>query len=105
MRLAPSSICVSSLIHAPLHTRSLPSPTHHPHSYGFCVYVDPRVTDVATAGLHGMTMGDRNLTVRRANQQRGPQNNRDDAPAPAAPMPFQPQANAARVVKLAHASA
>lgn len=35
--------------------------------YGFCEYEDPSVTDIACAGMHGMKMGDRTLTVRRAN--------------------------------------
>jgi splicing factor U2AF subunit len=35
-------------------------------SYGFVVYSDPNVTDVACAGLNGLKMGDRTLTVRRA---------------------------------------
>ncbi|XP_002988368.2 splicing factor U2af large subunit B isoform X1 [Selaginella moellendorffii] len=34
--------------------------------YGFCVYQDPNVTDVACAALNGLKMGDRTLTVRRA---------------------------------------
>ena len=37
-------------------------------SYGFVVYTDPTVTDVACAGLHGMRMADRTLTVRRATE-------------------------------------
>lgn len=35
-------------------------------SYGFVVYQDPSVVDVACAGLNGLKMGDRTLTVRRA---------------------------------------
>lgn len=34
--------------------------------YGFVVYQDPSVTDIACAGLNGLKMGDRTLTVRRA---------------------------------------
>ncbi len=34
--------------------------------YGFVVYQDPNVTDVAVAGLNGLRMGERTLTVRRA---------------------------------------
>ena len=34
--------------------------------YGFVVYGDGQVTDVACKGLNGMRMGDRTLTVRRA---------------------------------------
>lgn len=37
-------------------------------SYGFVVYMDPGVTDVACAGLNGMRMGERTLTVRRATE-------------------------------------
>ena len=36
--------------------------------YGFVVYQDPNVTDVACAGLNGMRMGERVLTVRRATE-------------------------------------
>ena len=32
------------------------------------VYQDPNVTDVACAGLNGMRMGERVLTVRRATE-------------------------------------
>ncbi len=35
--------------------------------YCFCVYADPAVTDMACAGLNGMAMGDKALTVRRAS--------------------------------------
>ena len=38
------------------------------HSYGFVVYADASVTDVACAGLNGMRMGERTLTVRRATE-------------------------------------
>ncbi len=50
----------------------LPPPPLPPplRSYGFCVYEDSRVTDVACQGLHGMKMGDRTLTVRRAQEVR-----------------------------------
>ncbi len=34
--------------------------------YGFVVFSDPAVVDVACAGLNGLKMGDRTLTVRRA---------------------------------------
>lgn len=37
--------------------------------YGFVVYEDSNAADVAIAGLHGMKMGDRSLTVRRAEGQ------------------------------------
>ncbi|KAK9836998.1 hypothetical protein WJX81_005606 [Elliptochloris bilobata] len=36
--------------------------------YGFVVYADPSVTDIACAGLNGMRMGERTLTVRRATE-------------------------------------
>ena len=36
--------------------------------YGFVVYGDPNVTDIACAGLNGMRMGERVLTVRRATE-------------------------------------
>lgn len=38
--------------------------------YGFVVYSDPNVVDVACAGLNGLKMGDRTLTVRRAAEVR-----------------------------------
>jgi splicing factor U2AF 65 kDa subunit len=48
-----------------------PAPPHTPartaRSYAFLIFSDPSVTDVAIAGLNGLAMGDRNLTVRRAN--------------------------------------
>ncbi len=40
--------------------------------YGFVVYMDPSVTDIACAGLNGMRMGERTLTVRRATEVRCP---------------------------------
>lgn len=77
--------------------------------------MDPAITDVACAGLHGMAMGDRNLTCKRANsavKAQQEQAGMGGMGAPGAlpglggmPMPFQPVANAARVVKLAHAGA
>lgn len=36
--------------------------------YGFVVYEDVSVTDIACQGLNGMQMGDKTLTVRRAEQ-------------------------------------
>lgn len=66
--------------------------------YGFCVYDDPRVTDIACQGLNGMRMGDRTLTVRRATE--GQKQQADTALQQQAAM-F--QAAAARVVKLAEA--
>lgn len=38
--------------------------------YGFVVYADPSVTDIACQGLNGLKMGDRVLTVRRATEVR-----------------------------------
>jgi hypothetical protein len=38
--------------------------------YGFVVYSDPNVVDIACAGLNGLKMGDRTLTVRRAAEVR-----------------------------------
>ncbi|KAI5055687.1 hypothetical protein GOP47_0029208 [Adiantum capillus-veneris] len=40
--------------------------TGNSKGYGFCVYQDPAVTDVACAALNGLKMGDKTLTVRRA---------------------------------------
>ena len=42
------------------------APKSPPCSYGFVVYQDYNVTHIAIAGLHGLKMGDRTLTVRRA---------------------------------------
>eukprot|EP00879_Flechtneria_rotunda_P005031 GHRR01005307.1.p1 GENE.GHRR01005307.1~~GHRR01005307.1.p1 ORF type:complete len:278 (+),score=114.21 GHRR01005307.1:1140-1973(+) len=42
--------------------------TGNSKGYGFVVYADPNVTDVACAGLNGLKMGDRTLTVRRATE-------------------------------------
>lgn len=49
--------------------------------YCFCVYADPSKTDMACTGLHGMQMGDKTLTVRRATAQGQP---KADAPYMAA---------------------
>eukprot|EP00192_Tetraselmis_astigmatica_P004420 CAMPEP_0117657448 /NCGR_PEP_ID=MMETSP0804-20121206/5336_1 /TAXON_ID=1074897 /ORGANISM="Tetraselmis astigmatica, Strain CCMP880" /LENGTH=493 /DNA_ID=CAMNT_0005463903 /DNA_START=90 /DNA_END=1573 /DNA_ORIENTATION=- len=40
--------------------------TGNSKGYGFVVYQDPAVTDPACAGLNGMKIGDKTLTVRRA---------------------------------------
>ncbi|GAV74428.1 RRM_1 domain-containing protein/RRM_5 domain-containing protein/RRM_6 domain-containing protein [Cephalotus follicularis] len=40
--------------------------TGNSKGYGFCVYQDPMVTDMACAALNGLKMGDKTLTVRRA---------------------------------------
>ncbi|KAH9611813.1 hypothetical protein KSS87_006756 [Heliosperma pusillum] len=42
--------------------------TGNSKGYAFCVYSEPSVTDVACAALNGIKMGDKTLTVRRANQ-------------------------------------
>ena len=68
------------------------------------MFVDPRVTDVATSGLHGMQMGDRALTCRRAHtgQQRAEMGLAPVGAAAGMPPPvFGGQQ--ARVVKLTHA--
>lgn len=41
--------------------------TGNSKGYGFCVYQDPSVTDVACAALNGLKMGDKTLTIRRAS--------------------------------------
>lgn len=43
------------------------------------VYADPNVTDVACAGLNGMRMGERVLTVRRATEVMFPSLNLHDS--------------------------
>ncbi|KAF8391370.1 hypothetical protein HHK36_023674 [Tetracentron sinense] len=45
--------------------------TGNSKGYGFCVYQDPAVTDVACAALNGLKMGDKTLTVRRATASNG----------------------------------
>uniref|UniRef100_A0A0D9XUG8 Splicing factor U2af large subunit n=1 Tax=Leersia perrieri TaxID=77586 RepID=A0A0D9XUG8_9ORYZ len=42
--------------------------TGNSKGYAFCVYQDLTVTDIACAALNGIKMGDKTLTVRRANQ-------------------------------------
>ncbi|XP_024637891.1 splicing factor U2af large subunit B isoform X2 [Medicago truncatula] len=42
--------------------------TGNSKGYAFCVYADLAVTDIACAALNGIKMGDKTLTVRRANQ-------------------------------------
>ena len=44
--------------------------TGNSKGYGFFVYQDQSVTDVAMQGLHGMQMGEKTLTVRRATGER-----------------------------------
>ncbi|CAM6041301.1 unnamed protein product [Sphagnum compactum] len=41
--------------------------TGNSKGYGFCIYEDPSVMDIACAALNGLKMGDRTLTVRRAS--------------------------------------
>ncbi|CAM8943996.1 unnamed protein product [Rhodiola kirilowii] len=45
--------------------------TGNSKGYGFCVYQDGAVTDVACAALNGLKMGDKTLTVRRATLSNG----------------------------------
>ncbi|KAB1221928.1 Splicing factor U2af large subunit A [Morella rubra] len=45
--------------------------TGNSKGYGFCVYQDPAVTDIACAALTGLKMGDKILTVRRATASLG----------------------------------
>lgn len=45
--------------------------TGNSKGYGFCVYQDPAVTDIACASLNGLKMGDKTLTVRRATASSG----------------------------------
>ena len=80
---------------------TLPPPLPPLCSYGFCVYDDPRVTDVACAGLNGMRMGDRTLTVRRATE--GQKQAPGDAAALQAQMAAFVTVAPPRVVKLAGA--
>ncbi|CAI9777734.1 unnamed protein product [Fraxinus pennsylvanica] len=42
--------------------------TGNSKGYAFCVYQDLSVTDIACAALNGIKMGDKTLTVKRANQ-------------------------------------
>ncbi|XP_013611336.1 PREDICTED: splicing factor U2af large subunit A-like isoform X2 [Brassica oleracea var. oleracea] len=42
--------------------------TGNSKGYAFCAYQDTAVTDIACAALNGITMGDKTLCVRRANQ-------------------------------------
>ncbi|KAJ4913892.1 Splicing factor U2af large subunit A [Raphanus sativus] len=42
--------------------------TGNSKGYAFCVYQEVAVTDIACAALNGIKMGDKTLTVRRANQ-------------------------------------
>ncbi len=64
----PLHHAVLALILIPL---ILPLPASSCHRYGFVVYQDPAVTDIAIAGLNGLKMGDRTLTVRRAAEVSG----------------------------------
>ncbi|KAJ6979061.1 hypothetical protein NC653_027273 [Populus alba x Populus x berolinensis] len=45
--------------------------TGNSKGYGFCVYQDPAVTDIACAALNGLKMGDKTLTVRRGTESGG----------------------------------
>lgn len=68
------------------------------------VYADASVTDVACAGLNGMRMGERTLTVRRAtesapNQQMGAQHT-GMMPAAMNQPPSMPDMPASRIIRL-----
>ncbi|DBA82258.1 hypothetical protein WJX79_009108 [Trebouxia sp. C0005] len=63
--------------------------TGNSKGYGFVVYGDGTVTDVACKGLNGMRMGDRTLTVRRATESK-PDMNMPNMNAPAIPPPILP---------------
>ena len=59
--------------------------------YGFVVYQDVSVTDIACQGLNGMQMGDKTLTVRRAEDKSAPGPMMNVPPPPPAIAP--PSAN------------
>lgn len=61
--------------------------TGNSKGYGFFVYEDHSVTDVACQGLHGMKMGDKTLTVKRATGEKRDTGTGDAAPAAAAALP------------------
>jgi splicing factor U2AF 65 kDa subunit len=42
--------------------------TGNSKGHAFCIYQDVNVTDIAYATLNGIKMGDKTLTIRRANQ-------------------------------------
>jgi splicing factor U2AF subunit len=76
--------------------------TGNSKGYGFVVYGDPGVTDVACAGLNGMRMGERVLTVRRATEGGGPGGG--NAPGSAyPPMPAMAPVAAPHIVRLQEA--
>ncbi|PWA78754.1 hypothetical protein CTI12_AA212360 [Artemisia annua] len=52
--------------------------TGNSKGYGFCVYEDQGVTDVACAALNGLKMGDKTLTVRRASVSNGQMKSEQD---------------------------
>ncbi|KAF3451501.1 hypothetical protein FNV43_RR07596 [Rhamnella rubrinervis] len=52
--------------------------TGNSKGYGFCVYQDPAVTDVACGALNGLKMGDKTLTVRRASASTGQSRSEQD---------------------------
>ncbi|XP_030480332.1 splicing factor U2af large subunit B isoform X2 [Cannabis sativa] len=53
--------------------------TGNSKGYGFCVYQDPAVTDIACASLNGLKMGDKTLTVRRATMSAGQSKSEQDS--------------------------
>ncbi|CAL8465202.1 g4737 [Coccomyxa elongata] len=71
--------------------------TGNSKGYGFVVYMDPSVTDIACAGLNGMRMGERTLTVRRATENQG------GATAASGGVAADPNANATRILALQEA--
>lgn len=66
--------------------------TGNSKGYGFVVYQDPSVTDIACQGLNGMQMGDKSLTVRRAEQD-APRRPEVGAPMNVPPPPMIAPAN------------
>ena len=61
--------------------------------YGFVVYQDVSVTDIACQGLNGMQMGDKTLTVRRAEDRNTPMTINVPPPPPPPPPIAPPPAN------------
>ncbi|XP_057825484.2 splicing factor U2af large subunit B isoform X4 [Cryptomeria japonica] len=57
--------------------------TGNSKGYGFCVYQDPAVTDIACAALNGLKMGDKTLTVRRATASGQPKPDQENVLAQA----------------------
>ncbi|KAF8409289.1 hypothetical protein HHK36_005363 [Tetracentron sinense] len=53
--------------------------TGNSKGYGFCIYQDPAVADIACAALNGLKMGDKTLTVRRATASSGQAKSEQDS--------------------------